>query len=157
MCVCAETNHETQEGVVVNSIMGNLTTVKRAADVYAKLKNIDVASVTAPALLAFMLTATGSIGDIPIHNYPRLVGVLVAQPGITTCNHTSLIGQTKVANLSEGSMNRSKSMLDSLHQPPFDVLVSHEGMTFEDLQAAYTKLTGDTMTEDEGNLTSSLA
>ena len=99
-----------------------------------------------------MLAATGNIGDIPIYTYPRLVGVSLAQPRIITCNHASLTGKWKVPNLSGGTMNRNKSLLDSLRPEAFDFLVDMEGKTFDGLLEDYTRLPGLKMEEEEGNV-----
>ena len=63
--MCAETNYESQQGVVVNSIMGSLTTVRRACEVYAKLKRISTDAVTSAAVQSHMTKAVGGATKIP--------------------------------------------------------------------------------------------
>ena len=71
--LCSETNHESHEGVVVNTLMGNLTTVKRARDIYGKKKSIASEKVTSAALQDFMLTATGKVDVRSIPTYVCLI------------------------------------------------------------------------------------
>ena len=65
----AETNYESQEGVVQNSVMGNLTTLKRARDVYAAKKKVRPDKVGSAALQFFMTEATGNFHALPIPTY----------------------------------------------------------------------------------------
>ena len=68
--MCAETNHGSQEGVVMNTHMGNLTIVRRSADVYAKKHgNIARVSVTAAALQKWMSEAAGNCEAPPLLTY----------------------------------------------------------------------------------------
>ena len=62
---CVETNHESQFGVVKNTCMGQLTTVKRAAQVYAA-NHAEIkfpADVTSAALLTFLKKTTGKFDN----------------------------------------------------------------------------------------------
>ena len=55
-----ETNDGSQQGVVGNTTMGNLTTVKRAAEVYAIKKGLTLEKVTSAALQTFMMETAGN-------------------------------------------------------------------------------------------------
>ena len=47
-------------------------------------------------------------------------------------------------------MNRNVSLSNSLHEEAFDLLVSMEGLTMEDLQEQYLAFTGEVLDDDEG-------
>ena len=58
--MCAETNHEGQEGIVMNTTMGSLTTVKRAVGIYGAATGTSPGDVTSAALLEYMLEICGN-------------------------------------------------------------------------------------------------
>ena len=62
-------HYESQEGVVQNSVMGNLTTVKRACSVYAAKKKVSPDKVISGALQSFMTAATGNYHALPTPTY----------------------------------------------------------------------------------------
>ena len=137
-----ETNEESQQGVVGNTTMGNLTTVKRAAEVFAKKKGMTIDKVTSAALQSFMTETSGNYDTLPTTTY-------VSCPQ-TYSSH--LTGSTVIQGLSGGNVNRNLSMVNALHASAFDLLVSMEGRTQEDLKAQYHQLTGGNMADNEGTL-----
>ena len=75
----ADTNYGSQEGVVKNTVMANLTTIKRAVAVFAKKSNIQVTKVTCGALQAFMMKTTGKYDARPRTTYVFPTNMLHSQ------------------------------------------------------------------------------
>ena len=62
-----------------------------------------------------------------------------------------LAGSSKVPGLSGGNVNRNLSLVNSLRPEAFQRLLDLDGWTPELLHAEYLHLTGEAISEEEGN------